>query len=52
MEALLQAYRSVGGVPYEAYDIHEAIGAINRPQFVTCRGLACLHPGCGRPPGR
>jgi SAM-dependent methyltransferase len=34
MEALLQAYRSGGGVPYEAYDIHEAIGALNRPQFV------------------
>jgi len=34
MEALLQAYRSGGGVPYEAYDVHEAIGAINRPQFV------------------
>jgi SAM-dependent methyltransferase len=34
MEALLQAYRSGAGVPYEAYDVHEAIGAINRPQFV------------------
>jgi SAM-dependent methyltransferase len=34
MEALLEAYRSGGGVPYEAYDVHEAIGAINRPQFV------------------
>jgi SAM-dependent methyltransferase len=34
MEALLRAYRSGGGVPYEAYDVHEAIGAINRPQFV------------------
>jgi SAM-dependent methyltransferase len=34
MEALLQAYRTGAGVPYEAYDVHEAIGAINRPQFV------------------
>jgi 2-polyprenyl-3-methyl-5-hydroxy-6-metoxy-1,4-benzoquinol methylase len=35
MEALLEAYRSGGGVAYEAYDVHEAIGAINRPQFVN-----------------
>lgn len=35
MEPLLQAYRSGGGVAYEAYDVHEAIGAINRPQFVN-----------------
>jgi hypothetical protein len=35
MEALLEAYRAGGGVPYEAYDLHEAIGAINRPQFVN-----------------
>jgi SAM-dependent methyltransferase len=35
MEALLDAYRSGRGVPYEAYDAHEAIGAINRPQFVN-----------------
>ena len=35
MEALLDAYRTGGGVPYEAYDAHEAIGAINRPQFVN-----------------
>jgi SAM-dependent methyltransferase len=35
MEALLEAYRSGGGVPYEAYDVQEAIGAINRPQFVN-----------------
>jgi SAM-dependent methyltransferase len=35
MEALLQAYRSGAGVPYEAYDVHEAVGAINRPQFVN-----------------
>jgi len=35
MEALLAAYRSGGGVAYETYDVHEAIGAINRPQFVN-----------------
>jgi SAM-dependent methyltransferase len=35
MGALLDAYRTGGGVPYEAYDLHEAIGAINRPQFVN-----------------
>jgi SAM-dependent methyltransferase len=35
MEALLRAYRTGGGVPFEAYDIHEAIGEINRPQFVS-----------------
>jgi SAM-dependent methyltransferase len=35
MEALLEAYRTGGGVPYEAYDVHEAIGAINRPQFIN-----------------
>jgi SAM-dependent methyltransferase len=34
MEALLQAYRTGAGVPYEAYEIHEAIGALNRPQFM------------------
>jgi 2-polyprenyl-3-methyl-5-hydroxy-6-metoxy-1,4-benzoquinol methylase len=34
MEALLKAYRSGVGVPYEAYGIHEAVGALNRPQFV------------------
>jgi SAM-dependent methyltransferase len=33
MEAILEAFRSGRGVPYEAYDLHEAIGAINRPQF-------------------
>jgi SAM-dependent methyltransferase len=35
LEALLQAYRTGGGVPYEDYgaDLREAIGAINRPQF-------------------
>lgn len=35
MEALLHAYRVGGGVPFEAYDIHEAIGEINRPQFAN-----------------
>lgn len=35
MGALLEAYRTGGGVPYEAYDLHEAVGAINRPQFVN-----------------
>jgi SAM-dependent methyltransferase len=34
MAALLDAYRIGGGIPYEAYDLHEAIGAINRPQYV------------------
>jgi Methyltransferase small domain len=38
MGALLDAYRTGGGVPYEAYDLHEAIGAINRPQFVNLAG--------------
>lgn len=33
MDAILDAYRTGGGVPYEAYDVHDAIGAINRPQF-------------------
>jgi SAM-dependent methyltransferase len=35
MEALLEAYRTGRGVPYDAYDVHETIGAINRPQFVN-----------------
>ena len=35
MEALLEAYRTGDGVPFAAYDIHEAIGEINRPQFVN-----------------
>jgi 2-polyprenyl-3-methyl-5-hydroxy-6-metoxy-1,4-benzoquinol methylase len=35
IDALLEAYRSGGGVPYEAYDVYEAIGALNRPQFVN-----------------
>jgi SAM-dependent methyltransferase len=34
MDALLDAFRHGGGVPYGSYDLHEAIGAINRPQFV------------------
>jgi SAM-dependent methyltransferase len=38
MEALLEAYRGGGGVPYEAYDVHEAIGVLNRPQFVHLVG--------------
>jgi hypothetical protein len=38
MEALLDAYRTGGGVPYEAYDLHEAVGAINRPQYVHLAG--------------
>jgi SAM-dependent methyltransferase len=37
IEALLEAYRTGGGVPYEAYgaDTREGIGALNRPQFVN-----------------
>ncbi|MGH9155212.1 MAG: class I SAM-dependent methyltransferase [Acidimicrobiales bacterium] len=37
LEQLLDAYRSGAGVPFEAYgtDLVEAIGAINRPQFVN-----------------
>jgi hypothetical protein len=37
MEALLEAYRSGGGVPYEAYgaDTREGIAATNRPMFVN-----------------
>ncbi|MDQ6773877.1 MAG: class I SAM-dependent methyltransferase [Candidatus Dormibacteraeota bacterium] len=37
MDALLDAYRSGGGVPYEAYgaDMREGIGAANRPTFVN-----------------
>jgi SAM-dependent methyltransferase len=36
IDALLEAYRSGGGVPYEAFgaDVREGIGAINRPQFL------------------
>jgi SAM-dependent methyltransferase len=37
LEQLLDAYRTGAGVPFEAYgtDLVEAIGAINRPQFVN-----------------
>jgi SAM-dependent methyltransferase len=37
LEQLLTAYRTGGGVPFEDYgtDLVEAIGAINRPQFVN-----------------
>jgi SAM-dependent methyltransferase len=37
MDALLEAYRTGGGVPYEAYgaDTREGIAAINRPMFVN-----------------
>ena len=37
IEALLEAYRTGGGVPYEAYgaDTREGIAAINRPMFVN-----------------
>jgi 2-polyprenyl-3-methyl-5-hydroxy-6-metoxy-1,4-benzoquinol methylase len=40
IDALLEAYRSGGGVPYEAYgaDSREGIAAINRPQFVHLVG--------------
>ena len=40
IEALLAAYRSGGGVPYEAYgaDTREGIGAVNRPMFVNQLG--------------
>ena len=36
MDALLEAYRTGGGVPYETYgaDTWEGIGALNRPQFM------------------
>jgi SAM-dependent methyltransferase len=35
IDVLLQAYRSGGAVPYEAYgaDVREGIAALNRPQF-------------------
>ena len=37
LEALLDAYRGGGGVPYEAYgaDTRDGIGALNRPMFVN-----------------
>ncbi|MGH9139233.1 MAG: SAM-dependent methyltransferase [Acidimicrobiales bacterium] len=40
IEQLLHAYRNGGGVPFEAYgtDLVQAIGAINRPQFVNLVG--------------
>ena len=40
IEQLLDAYRSGAGVPFEAYgaDLVDAIGAINRPQFVNLIG--------------
>jgi 2-polyprenyl-3-methyl-5-hydroxy-6-metoxy-1,4-benzoquinol methylase len=40
IDALLDAYRSGGGVSYEAYgaDTREGIGALNRPQFVNLVG--------------
>jgi 2-polyprenyl-3-methyl-5-hydroxy-6-metoxy-1,4-benzoquinol methylase len=40
IDALLDAYRSGSGVPYEVYgaDTREGIGAINRPQFVNLVG--------------
>jgi 2-polyprenyl-3-methyl-5-hydroxy-6-metoxy-1,4-benzoquinol methylase len=40
MEQLLDAYRSGAGVPFEAYgpDLVDAIGAINRPQFLNLIG--------------
>jgi SAM-dependent methyltransferase len=40
LEQLLAAFRTGDGVPFEAYgtDLVEAIGAINRPQFVNFAG--------------
>jgi SAM-dependent methyltransferase len=40
IEQLLDAYRTGAGVPFEAYgaDLVEAIGAINRPQFLHLVG--------------
>jgi len=37
LDALVEAYRSGSGVPFEAYgeDLVEGIGAINRPQFIS-----------------
>jgi SAM-dependent methyltransferase len=37
MDALLEIYRSGGGVPYEEYgvDVYEGIAEINRPMFVN-----------------
>jgi trans-aconitate methyltransferase len=41
---VLEAYRTGTGVPFDAYDIHDAIGAINRPQYVNlmARWLASI----------
>jgi SAM-dependent methyltransferase len=60
MEALLEAYRSGGGVPYEDYgaDIHEGVAALNRPQFVNLlAGWLAAIPQvdarlCSQPPAR
>ena len=40
MDALLEAYRTGGGVPYEAYgaDTRDGIGGLNRPQFLNSMG--------------
>jgi len=40
LDAVLDAYRTGGGVPYEAYgeDTREGIAALNRPQFVNLLG--------------
>jgi SAM-dependent methyltransferase len=40
IDALLEAYRTGRGVPYEAYgaDTRDGIGALNRPQFVHLVG--------------
>jgi 2-polyprenyl-3-methyl-5-hydroxy-6-metoxy-1,4-benzoquinol methylase len=37
MDALLDAYRDGGGVPYEAYgaDVHQGVAELNRPQYVN-----------------
>jgi SAM-dependent methyltransferase len=37
MDALLDAYRGGGGVPYEAYgaDVYEGVAELNRPQYVN-----------------
>ena len=60
VDALLDAYRSGVGVPYEDYgaDIHEGIADLNRPQFVNLLAdwLAAIpevHARLGaRPPAR
>ena len=35
MDAVMEAFRSGGGVRYESYDLHDAIGALSRPQYVN-----------------